>query len=113
MKIKTMLALALGALAAGAAMAGDLAVSAYWQDHMVLQRGKNITVWGKDAPGRTVTVSFTNQTATATTGTDGYWETTFAQPFALSATPQALTITDSTKAVTVASNTKAVLPRDW
>ena len=95
MKIKTTLAMALGALAAGFAAAGDLAVSAYWQDHMVLQRGKNITVWGKDAPGRTVTVSFTNQTATATTGTNGYWETTFAQPFALSATPQALTITDS------------------
>ena len=95
MKIKTMLAMALGALTAGAAMAGDLAVSAYWQDHMVLQRGKNITVWGKDAPGRTVTVSFTNQTATATTGTDGFWETTFAQPFAVSATPQVLTITDN------------------
>ena len=95
MKIKTTLAMALGALAAGFAAAGDLAVSAYWQDHMVLQRGKNITVWGKDAPGRTVTVSFTNQTATATTGTNGYWETTFAQPFALSATPQTLTITDN------------------
>ncbi|MBO7686818.1 MAG: chitobiase/beta-hexosaminidase C-terminal domain-containing protein, partial [Kiritimatiellae bacterium] len=95
MKLKTMFATALGALAAGFAAAGDLAVSAYWQDPMVLQRGKNITVWGKDAPGRTVTVSFTNQTATATTGTNGYWETTFAQPFALSATPQALTITDS------------------
>ena len=95
MKFKTMLAMALGALAAGFAAAGDLAVSAYWQDHMVLQRGKKITVWGKDAAGRTVTVSFAGQTANATTGADGFWETTFAQPFALSATPQALTITDS------------------
>ena len=95
MKLKTMLAMALGALAAGFAAAGDLAVSAYWQDHMVLQRGKKITVWGKDAAGRTVTVSFAGQTANATTGSDGFWETTFAQPFALSATPQTLTITDS------------------
>lgn len=95
MKFKTMLAMALGALAAGFAAAGDLAVSAYWQDHMVLQRGKKITVWGKDAAGRTVTVSFAGQTANATTGADGFWETTFAQPFALSATPQTLTITDS------------------
>ncbi len=95
MKLKTMLAMALGALAAGFAAAGDLAVSAYWQDHMVLQRGKKITVWGKDAAGRSVTVSFAGQTANATTGADGFWETTFAQPFALSATPQVLTITDS------------------
>ena len=95
MKLKTMLAMALGALAAGFAAAGDLAVSAYWQDHMVLQRGKKITVWGKDAAGRAVTVSFAGQTANATTGADGFWETTFAQPFALSATSQTLTITDS------------------
>ena len=95
MKFKTMLAMALGALAAGFAAAGDLAVSAYWQDHMVLQRGKKITVWGKDAAGRSVTVSFAGQSANATAGDDGFWETTFAQPFALSATPQTLTITDS------------------
>ncbi len=95
MKLKTMLAMALGALAAGFAAAGDLAVSAYWQDHMVLQRGKKITVWGKDAAGRVVTVSFAGQTANASTGADGFWETTFSQPFALSATPQTLTIADS------------------
>ena len=90
-----MLAQVLGALTAGVAMAGNLEMSAYWQDHMVLQRGKPITVWGKDAAGRAVTVSFAGQTANATTGSDGFWETTFAQPFALSATPQTLTITDS------------------
>ena len=94
MKLKAMLGIALGVLAAGAAAAGNLAVSAYWQDHMVLQRGKKITVWGKDAPGRFVTVSFANQTATATTDAEGFWETTFAQPFALSAEPQTLTISD-------------------
>lgn len=94
MKIKTMLVLVLGSLVAGVAAAGDLAVSAYWQDHMVLQRDKRITVWGKDVAGRAVTVSFAGQNANATTGSDGFWETTFAQPFALSATPQTLTITD-------------------
>ena len=93
MKRTTMLGMALCALA-GAAVAGDLAVSAYWQDHMVLQRGKPITVWGKDAAGRTVTVSFAGQRATAMTDSDGFWETTFAQPFELSAEPRTLTITD-------------------
>ena len=95
MKFGTMFGIALGVLAAGVATAGDLAVSAYWQDHMVLQRGKPITVWGKDAAGRTVTVSFSGQTANATTGADGFWETTFSQPFAVSATAQTLTIADS------------------
>ena len=95
MKFGTMFGIALGVLAAGVATAGDLAVSAYWQDHMVLQRGKPITVWGKDAAGRTVTVSFAGQTANATTGADGFWETTFSQPFAVSATAQTLTIADS------------------
>ena len=93
MKRTTMLGMVLCALA-GAAAAGDLAVSAYWQDHMVLQRGKRITVWGKDAAGRTVTVSFANQSSTAVTGADGFWETTFAQPFELSAEPRTLTIAD-------------------
>ena len=94
MKFGTMFGIALGVLAAGVATAGDLAVSAYWQDHMVLQRGKPITVWGKDVAGRAVTVSFAGQTANATTGADGFWETTFAQPFAVSAAAQTLTITD-------------------
>lgn len=94
MQRKTWMAAVLGAWAAGVAAAGDLELSAYWQDHMVLQRGRPITVWGKDEPGRAVTVSFAGQTATATTGADGFWETTFAQPFALSATPQALTVSD-------------------
>ncbi|MCR5752448.1 MAG: chitobiase/beta-hexosaminidase C-terminal domain-containing protein [Kiritimatiellae bacterium] len=95
MKLKTLLLAAVGAMAAGVAAAGDLAVSAYWQDHMVLQRGKRITVWGKNAAGRSVSVHFANQIANATTDTNGFWETTFAQPFAVSATSQTLTITDS------------------
>lgn len=84
----------LGLLAAGVAFAGELAVSAYWQDHMVLQRGKPITVWGKDAAGRAVTIAFAGQTAAAVAGDDGFWETTFAQPFAISAAPRTLTISD-------------------
>ena len=104
MKLKAMFGIVLGVLAAGVAAAGDLAVSAYWQDHMVLQRGKPITVWGKDAAGRTVYVSFANQTATAVTDAEGFWETTFAQPFALSATPQTLTISNSVNEVIALSD---------
>ena len=39
MKFGTIIGIALGVLAAGVAAAGDLAVYAYWQDHMVIQRG--------------------------------------------------------------------------
>lgn len=84
----------LGLVVSGAVLAGDLAVSAYWQDHMVLQRGKPITVWGKDVAGRRITISFADATASAVTGEDGFWEATFAQPFALSSTPKTLTIVD-------------------
>jgi sialate O-acetylesterase len=47
-------------------------------DHMVLQRGKPVPVWGwtKDA-GQNVTVSFNGQTKTATADKDGRWEVTF------------------------------------
>ncbi len=94
MKTKAWIGMALGVLATGMAAAGDLAVSAYWQDHMVLQRDRKITVWGKDAASRSVTVEFAGQRATAVTDSDGFWETTFAQPFELSAEPRTLTITD-------------------
>ena len=46
-------------------------------DHMVLQRGKPVPVWGwtKDA-GQKVTVAFNGQTKTATANQDGRWEIT-------------------------------------
>ena len=95
MKLSTMLAVAFGAMLAFAADAGSLSVSPYFQNHMVFQRGKPLTVWGKDAAGRTVTVSFGGRTANAVTGSDGFWEATFAQPFSLSSVSQTLTVSDN------------------
>ncbi|MCR5752450.1 MAG: chitobiase/beta-hexosaminidase C-terminal domain-containing protein [Kiritimatiellae bacterium] len=95
MKLSTMLAVAFGAMLAFAAEAGSLSVSPYFQSHMVFQRGKPLTVWGKDAAGRTVTVSFGGRTANAVTGSDGLWEATFAQPFSLSSVSQTLTVSDN------------------
>ncbi len=44
-------------------------------DHMVLQRGQPVPVWGWARPGEAVTVSFAGQTKQATaTGPDGRWE---------------------------------------
>ena len=95
--IKAALAALFSMLALGlwAASTGDIVLSSYWQDHMVLQRGKPITVWGKDVAGRAVTVAFAGQRKSGVTDADGLWVITFDQPFALSAAPQTLTISDA------------------
>lgn len=48
-------------------------VSNLFSDHMVVQQGKPVVVWGKDNPGRTVTVSMAGNSTTATTDAKGKW----------------------------------------
>ncbi len=66
----TMLAL-LPALAAAAF--AEVQVATVIGDGMVLQRGKPVPIWGVADPGETVTVTFADQTKTATTGEFGKW----------------------------------------
>jgi sialate O-acetylesterase len=42
-------------------------------DHMVLQQGMKVSIWGWADPGEKITVSFRDQTVTAKTGRDGTW----------------------------------------
>ncbi len=42
-------------------------------DHMVLQRGRRVPVWGWADPGEEVTVAFNGQTKAVTAGEDGRW----------------------------------------
>ena len=42
-------------------------------NNMVLQRGQQVPVWGKGAPGEEVSVSFAGQTAKTRVGDDGKW----------------------------------------
>jgi len=51
----------------------QLKIAKIFTDHMVLQRGKEIPVWGWTQKGETVTVSFKNQKITAKSGIDGKW----------------------------------------
>jgi len=44
-----------------------------FSDHMVLQRGKEVPVWGWAEPSSTVKVTFGKDTASATAGADGKW----------------------------------------
>ena len=47
--------------------------SALFSDHMVLQSGMAVPVWGTAAPGERVTVTFNGQKQSATASADGKW----------------------------------------
>jgi sialate O-acetylesterase len=52
----------------------DVTPNGLFTDHMVLQRGMKVPVWGTASPGEKVTVEFRGQKVTATTGADGKWK---------------------------------------
>jgi len=52
----------------------ELQVSSFFGDHMVLQRGQEIPVWGTATPGEKVTAIFRKTTVTSRTGDDGRWK---------------------------------------
>jgi sialate O-acetylesterase len=56
-----------------AAPAADIKLAALFSDHMVLQRGQKIPVWGSARPGGEVTVQLEGRTARAMAGEDGKW----------------------------------------
>ncbi len=62
-----------------------------FRDHMVLQRGKPVPVWGTADPGETVTVNFAGQNKTATADTDGKWQVVL-DPLTVNTKPQTLTV---------------------
>ena len=66
--------------AAFAAFAAQAAVTlgTPFSDGMVLQRGRNVPVWGWAEAGEKVTVTFAGQTRTATAAADGRWRVDLA-----------------------------------
>jgi sialate O-acetylesterase len=79
----------LGLLAADAA--GDVRLPALFSDHLVLQAGQAVPVWGRAEAGEEVTVSFAGQSVATTTGDDGRWRLQLA-PLAASAEPRKLEV---------------------
>lgn len=65
--------LAVLALFAPLALWADVKLGSPFQDHMVLQQGRKLPVWGWADPGEKVTVSHRGQQAVATAGADGKW----------------------------------------
>jgi sialate O-acetylesterase len=60
-------------------------------DHMVLQAGVDVPVWGWAGPGETITVSFAGQTISARAAADGAWRVRLA-PLQASSSAQTLTV---------------------
>jgi sialate O-acetylesterase len=95
------------ALIRGAAVAADNNpelpfVHALFSDHMILQRGVKLPVWGWTRPGAKVTVSFASQTKTAVAQPDGKWMVQLDR-LKESEQPRTLTIasTDANQHVTI------------
>jgi len=67
------LALGIWVLSAVAAVA-DVKLPALFADHMILQRGKDVAVWGRAEIGEKVTVSIAGKSANATADAAGNWQ---------------------------------------
>ena len=62
------------AMVAGATFAwGDVKPSSLFSDHMVLQSGMQVPVWGTASPGERVTVKLNEQEQSTTAAADGRW----------------------------------------
>ena len=73
MKLITALTVLLLALCNSAALRADVKPAALFGDHMVLQQGMSVPVWGWADPGEQVTVSIAGQKQSATAGADRKW----------------------------------------
>jgi sialate O-acetylesterase len=72
--IRRIAAAAVLAACVAAPAAADLELANAFGDHMVLQRGVPVPVWGRAEPGEEVTVEFAGQRKTATAAADGRWK---------------------------------------
>lgn len=88
------LRLTLLCLAFTASSRAEVRVAGVFSDHMVLQRGKPVIVWGWADPGEKVSVKFGGQTLSATADPHGAWHARLA-PMKASTTPQDLVVRGS------------------
>ncbi|MEM9019085.1 MAG: sialate O-acetylesterase [Planctomycetota bacterium] len=94
------LLLAAAVLLAGPVLAQGLRLPVVIGDHMVLQRGGAVPVWGWAEPGAEVSVEFKGQTKTATAGDDGKWRVDLDAMDA-SAEPAEMTIVSGNQTIKV------------
>ena len=76
----------------------QLKIASIFSDNMVLQREKQIPIWGKGLPGKTVSVSCANTTKAVKVKTDSTWSVYFPAQKANSK-PQTIRITSGTSKI--------------
>ena len=74
----------------------DIRLPGIFGDHMVLQQGQQIPVWGWGDPGEEVTVALGTNSAKTKAGTDGKWRVDLDKS-AANGDPQALIVTGKNK----------------
>ena len=79
------------AVMAAMAVHAALTPATLFSDHCVLQRGRNVPVWGKADPGATVTVEFAGQKKKAKADGNGRWRVDLA-PLEVSCEPREMRI---------------------
>ncbi|MGJ8633336.1 MAG: hypothetical protein ACSHX7_05395 [Luteolibacter sp.] len=77
-------------------LGATLELGSPFSEHMVLQRGMSVPIWGKADPGAKITVTFSGQKETATAATSGKWNLELP-PLAANATPGKFTVTSSSQ----------------
>jgi sialate O-acetylesterase len=82
------------------AIGQGLCVHNLFQSNMVLQRDKPVAIWGWATAGEKITVSFANQTQTATAGKDRTWKVMLTA-LTTNAQPQKLTVQGKEKTLTL------------
>lgn len=75
-------------------LAAAVQLASPFGDHMVLQQGRPVPVWGTAAAGEKVTVTFAGQSEAATAATDGRWRVDL-KPLRVAALPAELTVAGS------------------
>lgn len=96
MKISTKKILSVAAFAFCGLLAADVKPALVFQNHMVLQRDKEVPVWGTADPGENVTVEFAGQKLSNTADAQGKWMVKLA-PLKTSATGAKMTISGKNK----------------
>ena len=81
-----------------ASVNAELKVHSVFGDNMVMQRGKQIQVWGQTEPGQDVTVQFANQKISTTAKPDGKWTLTL-NSMAANANPQTMKVVSAGQSI--------------
>ncbi|HEX4140880.1 MAG TPA: sialate O-acetylesterase, partial [Candidatus Methylacidiphilales bacterium] len=85
------LSVALGSWCGVGVLSADVKMPAIFGDHMVLQQGAKLPVWGWADAGEKVTVTVGSETGSATAGADGKWLVTLS-PLPAGTTPVTMTV---------------------